>query len=296
MAWKKGQRRYLSWSQINSYRKCGLIYYYSYELGIKIPPPWTWPWGRSVEGGLNYNFNQKIQTRKDLALKEVLEAYAFSFEAEFQKDEVDWQGENKGKVKDRGVKLVGKYHQERSPLIQPVAVQDRIRVPFKNVSYDFLGILDLVEEKNEIVDFKASQKTPNESLVITSEQLTGYSLCYRVKYGRPEKRVKLEYLVSLKKEEKLVPLEATRTSQEIDAFLKMVAGVYEGIEKEIFVPCSDMCWWCSPGSCGYFDRCKPKRTVMSLAKLEKEAEERKKAKEKAKKKQKVEEVKNNGKN
>lgn len=294
MVWEKNERRYLSHSQISTYRKCSMLYYWSYELGIKIIPPWVFGFGRSVEGGLNYNFNQKIQTRRDLPVNQVLEAYDFAFTSEFQKEEVDWQGENKGKVKDKGVKLVGKYHNERAPLIQPIAVQDRIKISFDNVDYDLLGFLDLVEEEDNIVDFKVSKKTPNESVVIESGQLTNYSLLYRVKYGKPENKVKLEYMVGLEKEEKIISLEATRTSQEIDAFLKMVAEVFDGITKKVFVPCSEMCWWCGLMNCGFYSRCKPRRTVIAMEKLQQKLEKEKKEKEaeaKAKKKAKGEEAK-----
>jgi len=258
--------KHLSYSQINMYRRCSMAYYFRYILGKKIPPPWTFALGKSCHQGLQYNFEQKIQTKKDLPLPKVLEAYDFAFEVQRQQ-EVDWQGQKPGKVKDAGVKLITLHYRERCPLIQPIAVEDKVEIPFENVNYHFLAYLDLVDNKKVIVDFKTASRSPNGKEAIVSDQLTAYSLAYRVKYGEPEAGVRLEYLIHTK-EPKVQLLEAQRTSEEIDHFLEIVARVAEGIEKEVFVPTSESNWICSPKNCGYWNLCKPNRTVISLANIE----------------------------
>jgi len=260
--------KHLSYSQINTYRTCGMRYYFRYVLGKKIPPPWTFALGKSCDESLSYNYKQKIQTKKDLPLKEILEAYDFAFEVQRQQ-EVDWQDKKPGVVKDIGVKLVSLYHKERCPLVQPIAVQDKVEIYFENVDYYFIAYPDLIDSKKTIVDLKTTSRTPNGREAITSEQLTAYSLAYRVKYGKPEAGVRLEYLVNIK-EPKIVLLEAKRTSEEIDHFLETVARVAEGIEKEVFVPTSENSIFCNPRSCGYYQLCRPNKTVISLAKIQKE--------------------------
>jgi len=260
--------KHLSYSQINTYRTCGMRYYFRYVLGKKIPPPWTFALGKSCHQGLQYNFQQKITTRKDLPLSQVLDAYDFAFEVQKQQ-EVDWQDKKPGKVKDIGVKLVSLHHKERCPLIQPVAVEDKVEIPFENVDYHFIAYLDLIDDAQFIVDFKTSQKTPTEDKALISDQLTAYALAYRVKYGMTEAGVRLEYLVNTK-EPKIVLLKAKRTSEEIDHFLETVARVAEGIEKEVFVPTSENSIFCNARSCGYYQLCRPNKTVISLAKIQKE--------------------------
>jgi len=273
--------KHLSYSQVNTYRKCPKLYYYVYVLGKRVTPPWVFLYGRAVEGGLNYNFTQKIQSRKDISISQVLEAYDFTWTGEAQKEEFDWKGENKAKAKDGGVQCLKVYHKERSPLFQPIAVQDKIRFMFANVDYGFLAFLDMVTEIGAIVDFKTSQKSPVKIQAIMSDQLTAYALAYRVKYKKPEKSVNLEYLVNLK-QAKTVALTATRTKEEIDDYLKIVGTVHEAIKKEAFAPCSQEGWWCSLKSCGFFPICKPHRTVVMIEKLQKQEEAIKKAKAKAK--------------
>lgn len=281
--------KHLSFSQVNTYRKCGQLYKFVYVEGKRITPPWVFLYGRAVEGGLNYNFRQKINTRKDISISKVLEAFDFTWTGEMQKEEFDWKGENKAKKKDGGVRCLKVYHKERSPLFQPIAVQDKIRFMFANVDYGFLAYLDMVDEKEFIVDFKTAQKSPIKVQAITSDQLTAYSLAYRIKYKKPEKSVSLEYLVNLK-EAKTVSLTATRTKEEIDDYLKTIGEVRNGIKKEVFTPCSQEGWWCSLASCGFFPICKPHRTVIMIKKLQKEEaiakaikEKEAKAKAKAKK-------------
>lgn len=265
--------KHLSYSQINTYRTCPMRYYFRYIKGLKIPPPWAIPLGKSVHQGIGYNLKQKIQTRQDLPLPQVLDAYDFAFESQTQ-GEVDWQDKKRGIVKDMGVGLVSLHHQERCPDIQPLAVEDKVKIPFSNVDYCFLAYLDLIDQYRIIVDIKTSQRSPSEVKAVTSDQLTAYALAFRVKYGKAETGVRLEYLVNTK-DPQCKLLNAKRTSQEIDAFLEIVARVQEGIEKEVFYPCSEDNWVCSPKSCGYYPRCKPKRTVVSLAKLEEKNGDRK---------------------
>jgi len=277
--------KHLSYSQVNTYRKCGKLYYYVYVLGKRIIPPWVFLYGRAVEGGLNYNFTQKIKSRKDISISKVLEAFDYTWTGETQKEEFDWKGENKAKIKDGGVRCLEVYHKERSPLFQPVAIQDKFKFMFANVDYGFQGYLDMIDERDAIVDFKTSQKSPVKARAVMSDQLTAYSLGYRVKYKKPESTVNLEFLVNLKKA-KTVALSATRTKEEIDAYLKVIGEVHKGIKKEVFTPCSQEGWWCSIGSCGFFPLCKPHRTVAMIEKLQREenkAKAKKEAEAKAKK-------------
>lgn len=283
--------KHLSYSAVGTYRKCPKLYYYTKILGRRAIPPWVFLYGRAVEGGLNYNFTQKIQSKKDISISQVLEAYDFTWTGEAQKEEFDWKGENKGKKKDGGVASLKVYHRERSPLFQPIAIQDKIVFEFDNVEYGWEAHLDMVTEVRQIVDFKTSQKSPKIILAITSDQLTAYALGYRLKYGKPEKSVALEYLINTA-EPKAKGLESTRTKEEIDAYLKIVGEVYDSIKKEAFQPCAEGAWWCSISSCGFFRDCKPTRTVALIEKLQKEEAIKKalekKAKEAAKAKKKAE--------
>lgn len=287
------ERRSLSYSQVSTYRKCHQLWYKVYVENLRIPPAWVLPFGRSVEGGLNHNYYQKIRTYKDVPKKQVVEAYAESFKEAFESEEVDWQGENKNKVFNTGRGLVEVHHTERAPLIQPSAVQQKIVTRFSNVPYTFVAKLDIIEEAKRIVDLKTSKKTPTQDMVISSDQLTAYSLSFRQEYGRDEELVRLEYMVSTK-EPKCVPLQATRTWEEIEAYLKVVGQVYQGIQDENWTPCDEQFnWTCSLTSCGFYRMCKPKRMVILMEKdllrqqaikiaKEKEREEKAKAKEEAK--------------
>lgn len=283
--------KHLSYSTVNTYRKCAKLYYYTKILGRRVIPPWVFLYGRAVEGGLNYNFAQKIKSRKDVSISKVLEAFDFTWTGETQKEEFDWKGENKAKKKDGGVASLKVYHKERSPLFQPVAVQDKIRFQFDNVDYGWWAYLDMTTEDRRIVDFKATQKSPIIIQAITSDQLTAYALSYRLKYGKPEKSVALEYLINTA-EPQTKGLVATRTKEEIDAYLIIVGEVYDSIKKEAFQPCAEGAWWCSIASCGFFRVCKPARTVALIEQLQKEQAIKKaiekKAKEEAKVKKKAE--------
>jgi ATP-dependent helicase/DNAse subunit B len=81
--------QHLSVTSLRTFMRCALQYYWRYCKGLKIPPVGAIVLGKSVHKGLEENFRHKQQTKKDLSLPKVLEAYAAFFEQEKQQEEID---------------------------------------------------------------------------------------------------------------------------------------------------------------------------------------------------------------
>ena len=79
---------YLSFSQIDLYRRCGMAYYFRYIMDEKSPPVVNMVQGRAVHAALELNFDQKIQTKKDLPGEQVVTKFSEEFD-EGIKDVVD---------------------------------------------------------------------------------------------------------------------------------------------------------------------------------------------------------------
>jgi len=247
---------HLSISQIRMFRRCEKQYYFRYLLGLKIRPPGAVTLGISVDKGVSHNFSQKIKSHQDLPLADVLDAYSTAFES--LRYDTDWKDEKPDRVKDDGYSLMEVHHSQKAPTVQPIAVQKKIEIPFENVNYSFIGILDAINDKGVILDTKTTSRTPPEDQIKRDEQLTAYALLYRVEYGKEEAGIELDYLVRTKKP-KLVVLEGWRTQADIDLFLEEVGKVWQAIKTGIFYRTDPTNWWCSPQWCGYWDKCQVRK-------------------------------------
>jgi RecB family exonuclease len=249
----KDQKPYLSVSQIQMYLRCPLQYYYRYVEDMKIPPNSAITLGSSVHQGIAFNYRQKKETHKDLKTKEILNYYDNVFNT-LKTDTLWKKGEKAGKVKDQGAGLVKIYHKEISPVIQPLEVEEWFEVQFENVDYLFKGIMDLVDEEHRVIDHKTSSRTPNQKDVNKDLQMSGYALGHRVKFGIPEKELRMDFMVKTQ-QPKVVSLVTQRTQEDIDRFLKTMAFVANAIKNEMFYPCHPGNWQCSPEWCGYYNIC-----------------------------------------
>ncbi|MCH7549964.1 MAG: PD-(D/E)XK nuclease family protein, partial [Candidatus Krumholzibacteriota bacterium] len=119
-------------TQINMFMRCGFAYYCRYILGEKSPPVAAMIQGGSVHKGLELNYQQKVNTRVDLPLDTVLDAYVSDFDRRIVEVE---ERVNKGELKDQGVDLVTVYQHDVARNLQPINVEEKVTIEFDNVPY-----------------------------------------------------------------------------------------------------------------------------------------------------------------
>ena len=242
-------RDYVSASQINMYLRCPNQYKFRYVEGLVIPPGSALTRGKAVHAGQELNYQQKIETQKDLPLSDIQEFTAHKFEEYAEK--TDFQKDDPGKVKDDAITLATLYHQEVAPNVQPMMVEERVEVPLADTV--LVGYIDLIDTDGYIHDTKTVDRTPPAGEIEKSLQLTAYSLAYRELMGVEERGVKLDYLVNTKTP-KVVQQEAKRTQKDIDMFLYITNHVIDAIIGGVFYP-NPTNMMCNERWCGYYHRC-----------------------------------------
>ncbi len=245
-------KQHLSVSQINMYMRCPASYYYRYIEELIIPPSAALTRGKSVHSGIEFNYDQKMETFIDLPLKEVLEYTAAVFDE--SAEETDFGKHKRGKVKDETIGLSSVYHNEIAPAVQPQAVEAQVEVAFEDTDYTLLGYIDLVDQHKRIRDTKTAARSPNEKVLTDNLQLAAYSLMYRTQFEEEEAGVGLDYVVATK-EPKVVQFSAVITEKDRQRFLKTMDMVAKAIKAQLFYPNSQNNWLCSPEHCGYWERC-----------------------------------------
>ncbi len=154
-----------------------------------------------------------------------------------------------GKVKDDGIKLITNYHKIVAPKIQPIYVEREFNLNLED-GYKLNGFMDIIDDKDFIVDHKTTKRSMTEDAVKSDLQLTAYALAYRKLEGKEEAGLRFDVMVRTKKP-KIQQIKTYRTGQDIDRLLKLFRYVRKAIDSEIFYPNQN--FMCS--NCGYRGLC-----------------------------------------
>lgn len=243
----------LSPSQISMLLKCPKQWEFRYVKGLKIPPNGAMMQGSSYHGALKINLTQKITSKTDLPLGDVLDAYDLSWNEILSSDDIgdleniDWGYSSKDKVKDEGAKLVEIYHKEISPGINPKSVEEKVVLEIDDFS--IVGIPDLITTEGIIVDHKMRARMISQEDADKDLAFTAYSF---LRGGA----TKCQFHVAIKsKFRPSVSIVSTeRTAEDITWWKGLVYKLCAQVKSGVFPP-NPTGWWCSNNFCGYWNFC-----------------------------------------
>jgi hypothetical protein len=231
---------YISASQISQFLFCPVAYYkIYYERAEKMPPNIYMIYGSAIHEALAYNFKQKITSRKDLPVKEVLEVFKTCFIKELDKYSI-----YKNIVIQReGYKCLEHYMSNVAPNIQPVMVEEKFEIPLKNFPFTIMGYIDLVDENGFIIDHKSAGKNwrskwkkPN---VDKDMQLTLYAVAYRKLFKKRETGLCIDILPR----DKILyhRIKTCRTDEQIMNLLNLMTNMEKICQLGVFAPSLNNC-------------------------------------------------------
>jgi hypothetical protein len=258
------KKPHMSISQLNMLSRCGEQYRRRYVLGEKIPPGIALIVGSAVDKAVTLNLQNKMAGHGLLAVDEVADAAAESFEERWNQEEVALCDEElklgikqaKGQAHDRSVRLAKLHAQEMAPLIQPTHLQRKVMVELTGYPYDLLGFIDIQEGTKAIRDTKTSGKTPPKDVADRDDQLTIYAMMTSVVDGVIPEKLSLDYLIDLKTAPVSKPFITTRTEEDFEPILRRIEAASLALEKGVFIPARESDWWCSERWCGFHSDCK----------------------------------------
>lgn len=256
------EKPYISPSQLGMYTRCGEAYRRRYILGERIPPGIAAHRGSAVHKGAEENALQKIKTHVDLPAQDVIDIAAVAFDEKVKKDGVFLSPEELSvgeklvvaAAKDTTVALAEVLARESLPKYQPLEVEIEGRISIPESTHDLLGRIDLIDEREFILDYKTSAKSKNQNDIDGDDQFTFYDLLYRAAKGKAPRGIIVENLVATKVP-KAVTFATSRTLDDTQALVNKVNAMINGITKGVFIPANSGSWNCSNKWCGYFNTC-----------------------------------------
>lgn len=250
---------YLSPSQIDMFCRCPKQWEYRYIEKLVIAPDIGLSKGSSVHEAASMNGSQKIVSRTDLPISDVVDAAVQDFHK--REEGIELRPEEKslgrdtvlGRAADSVAGYATLYAEEISPNYQPTLVEKKFRIETSGPA--LAGIVDMIDERRSVVDFKTSSRKKNQDDVDNSVQLTAYAAAHYNLTGDVAEDMRFEVLVENKSGHKSQRLLTTRTDADMNALAARMNVISGAIRAGSFPPAMPGTWWCSKRFCGYADRC-----------------------------------------
>lgn len=263
-------RGYLSVSQVMQYTKCGEAYRRRYVLEQTIPSNSFMVQGRGVHKAAEH-LHLSMIGGNPISSEAMTQVYSDLHDHEMEGAEIKDEGAeaDPGHIKDIGILLTRKYHRIALgngadsktglalPAVKPVAAEQVFRVRVKPENSDpipFVGVIDLVEE-DSISDLKTKKKAASQNEADNSLQLSLYAHVT----GKPT--VRLDQLVKPSKTmgARFIRTVSSRTDQEVQHALDVVAEVAQDIATGRFRRTNPENWWCTEKWCPYWKDCRGRK-------------------------------------
>lgn len=253
---------HMSPSQLDMYCRCPEAYRRRYMEKEIIPPGMAILKGKSFHGGAELNMRQKIESHRDLPVKEIVEAAVADFDAQTHGEFALTEEERSrgsatvvGEAKDDLASMVEAHAKLQAPEYQPVLVEEKVRILLPNGTHDLLGIIDLADDKNRVVDFKTAGRKKSQSDADGSVQLTVYAAAFRARMGHAPDEVRLDTVVQTKTKTYRDVTVSDRTDDDFAALSNRINAVTSAVNAGIFTPAAPGSWNCSQKWCGYWSTC-----------------------------------------
>jgi len=246
-----------SYSSINTYIGCGLQYWFSKVARLKsefIPDAMIF--GNIIHKTLA-DFNFCRMKGEVLSLKEVQEVFEEYWErAAKDNDQIRYKkGKDYKNLLTEGQNLLAAFYKNLPDnTFKVLAVEEPFRIELDGLPLPLIGVMDLIEEDSGTIiltDYKAISKAYSVDEVDKDLQLTIYQMGVKsIGYADREILMKFDCLIKTK-QPKFEQYYTTRSELDEKRIIKKIQKVWDGINKEIFIP--NESWKCKgcthKGSC-----------------------------------------------
>jgi hypothetical protein len=226
----------LSPSTCNGYLGCSAKVYFRKVAKLPDPPTGALTMGSAVHAAIGANFDQKLETRKDLDPAGVQAIYIDAWDrltkGEHEKGSLPTEfreDENPDELKAQGLALTLKYLDEACPSIEPAAVEMHVAGRIGGVLVQ--GYIDLMDTAGRIIDLKTAARKPGEISSDYKFQLATYTQLTPGASGK----ARVDTLVKTKTPQ-LVQNECQVDQSDIDATARLYPLVQQSIRAGVWLP------------------------------------------------------------
>jgi len=247
---------HLSFSQANTYLRCGLQWYYRYARGERRPPGVALLVGSGTHEAVERDMRSKLDTGELLEDGAPQAIASESVTRRWAEEAPVLDGEDEaaalGAAIDLAASLAACHHKHIAPHIEPTHVERELVVDSPDLGLEIVCRVD-IQTATTIHDTKTAAKAPSLG-DLRSAQFGLYRAAIMATDGHAPDRIQLDGLVKTKVP-KAVSIVAEVTDADASAALERLGAVAAGIAAGVFLPADPTSWVCSPKFCGWYDTC-----------------------------------------
>jgi hypothetical protein len=240
---------YISHSQLDLWLHCPRKWEYKYIK--KIPQPTTAP---LIEGSVYHKvletyFNHKLNTKQDLSIPDVYDAFSTHWTASTApNNHIDWGDRYQDDVRDECQSLLTEYVSTIAPQIIPAVVEETYISDIEGTK--FVCIIDLITSEDTVIDHKTSSKKYTQDDVDKDIQASAEAFVL-------DKAIVFQNHVAIKPINKIQIVKSYRLKEDIDWWLAMTKGIIKQMNSGIAPPrAMKGDYLCSSKYCPYWDKCR----------------------------------------
>lgn len=251
---------HMSVSSMTGYSRCPYQWYLIHVKNLRRPPGIAAHVGTGLHCGARMALLAKHRTGIDVSADEVIDASVSGFEERLREDDVMLSAEENasksiviGKAVDQVVAVAQAWARDAQPDYMPAAedaVEKRWMIPIRSLGTTLVGVTDLEDSQNRIVDWKTGTRNRGGEERY-SLQLTAYAMAYRYEHGEDPAEVRLDWMKTTQTPVRKV-LSSQRANSDYRAILARLAAIIKSIRAGQFPPCNPGEWWCSSRWCGFW--------------------------------------------
>jgi hypothetical protein len=250
------QKKHISVSQIGQVKRCPRQWVYRYIEGKKVAPGIALITGSSFDEAMNMNYGQKIETKTDLPVEQMVDKFSDELDRRAEELENPEDKKEKDGIKDVFTAGIPLFCNQIVSKVQPVAIQTKVLIPLDD-QFDFLGFLDL-ETETKIIDNKTASRYTDDFVKKYMTQLKAYVWAIYETTGQV-KATELNTLVKTKKPSCKVDIvdniKPTDFLQEETRTINFIKKLHA--DPDMAFKNTDG-WHCSQKWCGYYNECQGK--------------------------------------
>jgi hypothetical protein len=244
---------YLSLSSLKQLMMCPEKWRRKYIDHIPEQPSGKMVLGSSAGAALAQHYGTQIETGEGIATEQLLDEFATEWDDRTGREEVNYENETPGALKDSGAAALAVYHRLFAPKIRPVAIEREFEMRWPGVDWRMTGFIDLEDDEDNVHDYKMTAKRITQAAADADLQADVYLAARRAE-GNPAACFWFDAMIRTQQ----AKAEAVPTNRS-DAQLDFLTERIFGLAREIEWRCETGTWSGAPpntwfcGTCRYQD-------------------------------------------